>query len=65
MAAVVYMLLTIQEVSEITRIPVATLRYWRHKGIGPKGARFGGKLMYSRESVDAWIRDAFETGESA
>ncbi len=28
-------LLTIQEVSEVVRVPVATLRYWRHLGVGP------------------------------
>ncbi|WP_374202211.1 helix-turn-helix domain-containing protein [Arthrobacter sp. AK01] len=59
------MLLTIHEVSEITRIPVRTLRDWRHKGVGPRGARFGGKLLYSRENVDSWVREALKRGESA
>ena len=28
-------LLTIGEVADIVRVPVATLRYWRHLGTGP------------------------------
>ena len=28
-------LLTIQEVADVVRVPVATLRYWRHLGSGP------------------------------
>ena len=29
-------LLTIAEVADIVRVPVATLRYWRHLGTGPR-----------------------------
>lgn len=65
MATVAYSLMTIQEVSELTSIPVATLRYWRHKGLGPKGAKLGGKLMFRRDDVDEWVNQAFERGESA
>lgn len=28
-------LMTIGEVAELLRVPVATLRYWRHLGAGP------------------------------
>ena len=28
-------LLTIAEVADVVRVPVATLRYWRHLGTGP------------------------------
>ena len=53
-------LLVIDEVSELTRIPVATLRYWRHQGRGPKGARLGGRLVYRKADVINWINAAFE-----
>lgn len=58
-------LMTIQEVSDLTRVPVATLRYWRHQTSGPKSARFGGRLMYRREDVEKWVSEAFATGRSA
>jgi hypothetical protein len=34
-------LLTIAEVAAIVRVPVATLRYWRHLGTGPRSFRVG------------------------
>lgn len=53
-----------EEVSEATRIPVATLRYWRHIGKGPKSVRIGSRVMYRESDVLAWIEKAFE-GETA
>lgn len=53
-------LMTIPEVSELTRIPEATLRFYRHKGDGPKSAKIGGRVMYRREDVEAWLDAAFE-----
>src|SRR5665811_1135665 len=32
-------LLTIAEVADVVRVPVATLRYWRHLGTGPHSFR--------------------------
>jgi hypothetical protein len=31
----------IQEVADVVRVPVATLRYWRHLGTGPRSFRIG------------------------
>jgi len=50
-------LLTITEVAELMRTPVATLRYWRHCGIGPKGIRVGRRVLYRALDVRAWIDD--------
>ena len=36
-------LLTIAEVADVLRVPLATLRYWRHLGTGPE--------------VSAWLHD--------
>jgi predicted DNA-binding transcriptional regulator AlpA len=55
-------LLTIEEVSEMTRIPIATLRYYRATGQGPKSARLGRRVVYRRSDVEAWIEKAFEGG---
>jgi len=48
-------LLTITEVAELLRTPVATLRYWRHLGIGPASFRIGRRVMYRRSDVEDWI----------
>lgn len=63
-ASKVFNLMTLEEVSEMTRVPAATLRYYRHKGTGPKSAKIGGRVMYRREDVEAWLDAAFETGEA-
>lgn len=56
-------LMTMEEVSAETRIPVNTLRFYRHKGMGPRFAKLGGRLMAKREDVEKWINDAFENAE--
>jgi hypothetical protein len=45
------------------RTPVATLRYWRHLGVGPAGFRIGRRVIYRRGDVDRWLseRQAAET----
>lgn len=49
-------LLTTAEVSAEYKIPEATLRFYRHKGIGPKSFRMGGRrVMYRRADCDAWL----------
>lgn len=39
-------LLTIDEAAAIVRAPVATLRYWRHLGTGPRSFRLGRRVLY-------------------
>ena len=48
-------LLTIGEVADIVRVPVATLRYWRHLGTGPRSFRIGRGVRYWRSEVSAWL----------
>lgn len=50
-------LLTITEVAEILRVPVATLRYWRHLGQGPHSFRIGRAVRYWRREVHAWLKE--------
>lgn len=50
-------LLTIAEVAEIVRVPVATLRYWRHLGTGPEGFRVGRCVRYWRTEVLSWLEE--------
>jgi DNA-binding transcriptional MerR regulator len=37
---------------EITRIPLATLRFYRHNGTGPKSFRLGNRVVYKRADVE-------------
>jgi DNA-binding transcriptional MerR regulator len=55
-------LLTQAEVAERVRRPVATLRFWRHKGIGPRSANVGGRVLYKRSDVEAWLEEQFIKG---
>jgi predicted DNA-binding transcriptional regulator AlpA len=48
-------LLSIQEVADLVRVPVATLRYWRHLGTGPRSFRIGRSVRYWRMEVFAWL----------
>ncbi len=48
-------LLTITEAAELMRAPVATLRYWRHLGTGPRSFRLGRRVLYRRDELNAWI----------
>ncbi len=48
-------LLLIEEVAEITRQSVSTLRWLRHKGQGPAGFRVGRRILFRRAAVLEWI----------
>ena len=54
-------LLTITEAADLLRAPVATLRYWRHLGTGPRSFRLGRRVLYKRADLQLWLderRDA-------
>jgi excisionase family DNA binding protein len=48
-------LLTIAEAADLLRTPVATLRYWRHRNIGPHSFRVGRRVLYRRDDLRTWI----------
>ena len=48
-------LLTMQEVANVVRVSVATLRYWRHVGSGPRSFRVGRSVRYWRTEVLRWL----------
>lgn len=59
-------LLTIEEVAELLRMPVASLRYWRVLGTGPRGFIIGRRLRYWRQDVMDWLDEQREsTGRGA
>jgi len=51
-------LLMLHEVAERTRMPLATLRYWRHRGEGPRTFKLGRRVVAREEDVEAWIAEA-------
>jgi hypothetical protein len=50
-------LLTLEEAAAVLRTPVATLRYWRHLGVGPDGFRLGRRVVYRRADVDRCVAE--------
>lgn len=58
-------LLTVAEVAEITRLPEATLRWFRHVGKGPKSAKLGRRITYRRSDVEAWIEAQFNADQAS
>lgn len=47
-------MLTITEAAEFLRVPVATLRYWRHTGDGPFSFRLRRHVRYWRTDLVLW-----------
>jgi DNA-binding transcriptional MerR regulator len=58
-------LLTPAEVAEQLRRPVATVRYWRAMGIGPKSANVGGRVLYRESDVEKWLEEQFSDADAA
>ena len=50
-------LLTLDEAAAYLRTPAATLRYWRHLGVGPDGFRLGRRVVYRREDLARWVAE--------
>lgn len=48
--------LTAPELAEFLRVPLGTVRKWRHEGTGPRARRIGNHLRYRRTDVEAWLR---------
>ncbi len=44
-------LLTTEEVADTSP---ATVRYWRHLGIGPAGVRVGRRVLYDEAEIIRW-----------
>lgn len=45
-----------KQVSELTGIPVGTLRFWRSTEVGPASFSLGpGRVVYRRSEVERWI----------
>ena len=54
-------LLTTKELAAYLRKPVATVRGWRYRKVGPAGFRLGREVVYRRSAVDAWLTEREQT----
>ncbi|MFK5645102.1 helix-turn-helix transcriptional regulator [Ornithinimicrobium sp. LYQ121] len=53
-------ILTLQEVSERTRVPLNTLRWMRHKGTGPPTWKLGRRVVAYEDDVEGWLDQQHE-----
>ena len=57
-------ILTTSDCSKVTRIPVTTLRWYRHQGTGPKSFRLGPRKVFYKESdVMAWLDQQYNADQ--
>ncbi len=50
--------LTVSEVAEMLRMPVESVRYWRHIGKGPASFKLGRRVLYAAEDVETFVNAA-------
>lgn len=60
--------MTTKELAALVRKSPATVRGWRHRGIGPRGTKLGKEVLYHRDTVSKWLKakeSADEIGQRA
>lgn len=55
-------LLYIEEAAQEAKKSVATMRWLRATGQGPRSGKLGRRVVYRRADLDAWIATAFGEG---
>ena len=59
-------LMTMDEVADEYRVPVATLRFYRHRGdLGPKSFKLGRRVVYKQSDCEAWIEQQYAAATGA
>lgn len=48
-------ILRLEQVAERTGIPLATLRWYRHQGTGPKTWKLGRRVVAYEDDVQRWL----------
>lgn len=48
-------LLPTDDAAQFLGVATGTMRWWRHKGVGPKSFKVGGKVMYKRADLQAYL----------
>lgn len=57
--------LTTAELADRLRTVPSTVRYWKHRGYGPSGTRFGRRTLYKLADVIAWEKRQQEAQQAA
>ena len=50
-------MLSLQEACGFLRLPEGTLRYWRHRGRGPRSFKVGRHVRYWRTDLILWLTE--------
>lgn len=66
-AAATRRVMLIGEVSDRTRIPEATLRWYRAaaKDRGPKSFKLGRRIAYYEDDVETWMKEQYDAANPA
>jgi hypothetical protein len=48
---------TNEDLAERYGVPLKTVLDWRHRGVGPRGVRFGRHVRYSEDALREWERE--------
>lgn len=48
-------ILRLEQITERTGIPLATLRWYRQRGMGPKTWKLGRRVVAYEDDVQAWL----------
>lgn len=49
--------LSVDELAQYLQLSKETIYHWRLDGTGPKATKLGKHLRFSRENVQAWLKD--------
>lgn len=52
-------IMTLPEVAEVTRIPLATLRFYRASNQGPRTWKLGGRVVAYEDDVQSWLDEQY------
>lgn len=58
-------LMTQPETAEYLRVAEHTLENWRYRKIGPRFMKAGGRVLYRRNDIDAWLESSAQGGDVA
>jgi excisionase family DNA binding protein len=58
-------LLTIDEVAELLRVPVLTIRWLRQEGRFAPAIKVGRRLVWDRRELDEWVDAQRESAEAS
>lgn len=54
---------TAEDISELAKVKLETLAYWRKHGKGPKPIRFGDAYLYPKVSLIEFVNGLMNTGQ--